>query len=71
MKHWTYATPAARAGLIRGDIITRLDDTPIQQGGGLRRTLRERRPGDTIRVTVAREGGSRELTVRLAAAPSS
>ncbi len=64
-------TPAARAGLARGDIITRLDGTPIQQGGDLRRSLRERRPGDTIRITVAREGGSRELAVRLVAAPSS
>jgi serine protease Do len=64
-------TPAARAGLVRGDIITGLDGTAIRQGGDLRRTLRERRPGDTIRITVARDGGVRELSVRLVAAPSS
>jgi len=64
-------TPAARAGLVRGDVITGLDGTAIRQGGDLRRTLRERRPGDTIRITVARDGGSRELSVRLIAAPSS
>ncbi len=62
-------TPADRAGLVRGDIITRLDETAIRQGGDLRRTLRERRPGDTIRITVARDGGSRELSARLVAAP--
>jgi len=40
----------------------RLDGSAIPQGGDLRRTLRERRPGDTIRITVVREGGSRELS---------
>jgi serine protease Do len=64
-------TPAARAGLVRGDIITRVDGTAVRQGGDLRRTLRERRPGDTIRITVAGDGGSRELSARLVAAPSS
>lgn len=64
-------TPAARAGLVRGDIITGLDGTAIRQGGDLRRTLRERRPGDTIRLTVVRESGSRELSARLVTAPTS
>ena len=64
-------TPAARAGLVRGDIITRLGGTAIRQGGDVRRTLRERRPGDTIRITVVREGGSRELSARLVTAPPS
>ncbi len=58
--------PADRAGIERGDIITRIDDTPIKQGGDLRRILRDRRPGDTIRVTVMRAGeGTRTLSARL------
>jgi S1-C subfamily serine protease len=58
--------PADRAGIERGDIITRVDDTPIKQGGDLRRVLRDRRPGDTVRITVARAGeGTRTLTARL------
>jgi S1-C subfamily serine protease len=61
--------PAERAGIERGDIITRIDDTPIKQGGDLRRILRERRPGDTIQVTVARGSTTRTLTARLIEAP--
>jgi serine protease Do len=63
-------TPAERAGIERGDIITRIDDTPIRQGGDLRRLLRDRRPGETIRVTVARGGETRTLTARLIEAPA-
>jgi S1-C subfamily serine protease len=58
-------TPAARAGLREGDIITRVDDTLITQGGDLRRLLRQRRPGDTIRITVLRPSGRTVLPVRL------
>jgi serine protease Do len=63
-------TPAERAGLEGGDIITRVDDTPIKQGGDLRRLLRDRSPGDTVRITVARMGaGTRTLNARLTEAP--
>jgi serine protease Do len=64
------STPAARAGVERGDIITRVDDTPIKQGGDLRRVLRDRRPGDNVRITVVRMGGdTRTLSARLVEAP--
>ena len=64
-------TPAARAGLQPGDIITRLGDTPIRQGGDLRRALRERRPGDMVSITVLREGATRTVSARLIEAPTS
>lgn len=58
--------PADRAGIQPGDIITRIDDTPIKQGGDLRRVLRDRRPGDSVRVTVVRAGdGTKTVTARL------
>jgi serine protease Do len=64
------STPAARAGVERGDIITRVDDTPIKQGGDLRRVLRDRRPGDNVRITVVRMGGdTRTLSARLVETP--
>jgi S1-C subfamily serine protease len=63
-------TPADSAGVERGDIITRVDDTPIKQGGDLRRVLRDRRPGDNVRITVARMGGgTRTLNARLTETP--
>jgi serine protease Do len=64
------STPADRAGVQRGDIITRVDDTPIKQGGDLRRVLRDRRPGDDVRITVVRMAGdTRTLNARLTEAP--
>jgi serine protease Do len=58
--------PADRAGIQRGDIITRIDDTPIKQSGDLRRVLRDRRPGDSVRVTVVRAGdGTKTMTAQL------
>jgi len=62
-------SPASRAGLARGDIITRLDDQPVTSGGDFRRILRDRQPGNTVAVTVYRPAGQRTINVRLAEAP--
>ncbi|HXE58426.1 MAG TPA: trypsin-like peptidase domain-containing protein [Gemmatimonadales bacterium] len=62
-------TPADRAGLLRGDIIVRLDDAAITRGGDLRRELRERAPGETVTLTVVRPAGRTRLRARLADAP--
>ncbi len=59
-------SPAAQAGLRRGDIITRIDTDAIQRGGDFQRVLRARRPGQGVTVTVARPNGSTaRLNVRL------
>jgi serine protease Do len=65
-------SPAARAGVAVGDIITRVDDAPIAQGGDLRRVLRSLAPGATATLTVTRvgeAGGPRQIRVTLAEAP--
>lgn len=59
-------SPAGKAELHEGDIITKIDDTDITQGADLRRLIRQHRPGDTIRVTVLRPEGRSTVTVRLA-----
>ncbi|HUF27271.1 MAG TPA: trypsin-like peptidase domain-containing protein [Gemmatimonadaceae bacterium] len=56
-------TPAARAGLRQGDIIVRIDDAAITGAPDLRRALRARRPGDTIRITILRGTAGQETTV--------
>ena len=59
-------TDAYRVGLRPGDIITRINDTNIEQSGDMRRVLRAVGPGGTVRVQVVRRGGSRQtFTVRL------
>jgi S1-C subfamily serine protease len=62
-------TPAGTAGLRPGDIITRLDDTPVNTGGDLRRAIRERDPGDTVTLSGVRPGGPFTVRLRLAQNP--
>ncbi len=62
-------TPAGRAGLQPGDIITEIDGTKVTRGGDLRRALRARRPGDTVTLRVRRESGETEVKVKLEEAP--
>jgi S1-C subfamily serine protease len=62
-------TPAGNAGLRPGDIITRLDDTPVNSGGDLRRAIRERAPGDTITLAGVRPDGPFTVRLRLAENP--
>ena len=52
-------SPAARAGLQPGDIITRMNDQAIESNGDLRRVLRAVGPGGTVRVQGVRRGGAR------------
>ena len=60
-------SPAAAGGVRPQDIIIRIDDTPVEMGGDLRRVLRGMKPGDEVRLTVVRppNGARATLTVRL------
>jgi serine protease Do len=64
-------SPAGRAGIRTRDIITRIDDTPITQGGDLRRLLRAHKAGDTVTITVVSATGTRRVRTRLIEAPQS
>ncbi|HYF38185.1 MAG TPA: PDZ domain-containing protein, partial [Gemmatimonadales bacterium] len=64
-------TPAERAGLEPGDIITAIDDAEVAHGGDLRGILRQRKPGDTVTLTVVRESGRARVRLQLAEAPQS
>jgi S1-C subfamily serine protease len=60
-------SPAATGGLRPQDIITRINDTPVEIGGDLRRVLRGLKPGDEVRLAVVRppNGARTTVTVRL------
>lgn len=59
---------AATAGLRAGDVITRLDDTPVTSLPSLSEALAEHKPGDTVYVTYIRDGSSKTTTVTLGSA---
>lgn len=59
--------PADKAGLKVGDVITEIDGQGPVTPESLRRVLRDKKPGDTIRLKVLRKGGEATLSVELAA----
>ena len=62
-------TPADRAGISAGDIITALNDKGINGRSQLMRELHKYKPGDTITVTYYRGRTENEVEVTLVARP--
>lgn len=62
--------PAEQAGLQPGDVISKIDNRPIDSGIALIAAVRSHRVGDTVTLTVTntRGNGEREVTVTLAEA---
>lgn len=78
-------SPAAKAGIkggdqtvtiqgqdftVGGDVIVKADDTQIKTADDLIGFLAAKKPGDTVRVTIERDGKTQQLTVTLAERPS-
>ncbi|HEX4333825.1 MAG TPA: Do family serine endopeptidase [Usitatibacter sp.] len=59
-------SPAARAGLEVGDVITKIDGRPVDGSADLSRTIRGVHPGAKVMLTVWRGGKSRDLPVTIA-----
>ena len=60
-------SPADKAGLKQGDVVTKVDGTPVQDSESLTATVRQFAPGDEAEVTVRRNGGEQTLKVAFAA----
>ncbi|MDP9476241.1 MAG: trypsin-like peptidase domain-containing protein [Actinomycetota bacterium] len=61
--------PADEAGLERGDVIAAAGDVEVASYGDLLGTLRDYRPGDTIGLTIVRDGEEQQFSVELAENP--
>ena len=64
-------TPAAKAGLKSGDVITAINGQPITDAHGLQLTVSQISPGTAVAVKVIRNGASRNFNVTLAELPGS
>jgi putative serine protease PepD len=64
------ATPAAKAGLKAGDVVTAVDGTSIASGDDLTRAIDSHKPGDTITLKYRRGGSEHTVDVKLATRPS-
>jgi len=56
---------ADQAGLERGDVVVKIDDQPVTDGSSLVATIRGHRPGDTVTLTVVRDGEQQQLEATL------
>ena len=60
------SSPARRAGLEQGDVVIAIDGQRVDYVAQLQQIVGFKRPGETVKVEVARKGGARRtLTVRL------
>ncbi len=58
-------SPAARAGLRAGDVITEIDGTPLTTAADLQEEVADRSVGETLRIQVLRGDESREIVAEL------
>lgn len=64
-------SPARRAGLEAGDVVVTIDGQPVNYTAQLQQIVGFKRPGDMVKVEVARKGGLRKTySVRLISAAS-
>jgi serine protease Do len=61
--------PAANAGIMPGDVIVAVDNTPILKSGDLTTRIGSMLPGTSATIGVVRDGGERAITVQLGQLP--
>ena len=63
-------SPAASAGLRKGDVISGVDGRPVTQPQDVSEAINALKPGDEMRLEVSRDGEQRIVTVELGGAPA-
>lgn len=59
----TAGSPAEKAGIPRGSVITKIDDRVVTDGDSLIAAVRSHAPGDTVRITYTDAQGNNEKSV--------
>ena len=57
-------SPAAKAGIVSGTVIVEVNGTAIKDARDLARSIGEVRPGDTVKLTIRRNGKTETVQVR-------
>jgi len=63
-------SPADKAGLQRGDIITAVDGTSVSDMQALLNAIKGKQVGDTVTLSITRDGNAQEITATLEARPA-
>jgi serine protease Do len=64
-------TPAAKAGLKSGDVITKVNGDPVSDARELTRRIAGLKPGSNVELSYLRDGRERNATVELGTLPNS
>ena len=59
------SSPAERAGLLRGDVLLRVEDVRVDHPNQVQTAIYARDPGETVRLSILRDGLTREVSVLL------
>jgi serine protease Do len=65
----TAGGPAAKAGIVNGDIITAIDGQPVVDNRELRLKISQMTPGTPVKLKIFRDGRERDVTVTLGELP--
>jgi serine protease Do len=63
-------SPAAKAGITSGDVITSLNDTPVHDPRELARKIGTMSPGTTVKLDVVHDGKGKTVTLTLGTLPN-
>ena len=63
------SSPAAKAGLQQGDIIFKIDNAEVGDISAFQKVLLQHQPGDTVSITVNRNGTEQTVQVTLGEKP--
>jgi putative serine protease PepD len=66
----TDSTPAAKAGVKAGDLVTSVNGEPVRSAAELSGAVASHRPGDELRLELTRNGKAQTVTVTLGTRPS-
>ena len=63
-------SPAAKAGIESGDVITAVNDTPVKDARDLARTIATMAPDSLVKLDIIRQGEPRTMSLTLAQMPN-
>ena len=66
----TADAPAEKAGVQQGDIVVAIDGESVDSSTALVAQIRERKAGEKATLTIIRDGKRQDVSVTLAARPS-
>jgi len=62
-------SPAHRAGIQPGDLATKINGEPLRDETSFPKAINKARPGDSVQLTIVRDGQERTISVALTERP--